>query len=90
LDGGSYERLAVVVNENNVYLGFLRLNGKANVVVLFSDPTSVVWLLRRKYETRDFPPPVSEALDEARRSSLLVMAGFAAFILITIGLMIGA
>ena len=82
----SYERLAVAVNENNVDLGFLSFKGKANVFLLFSDPTFVLWLVRRKYEGREYPQPVVEALEEARRSYLMVMVGFAAFLLILVGL----
>ena len=33
----------------------------------------VFWLLRRKYRDIELPPPVTEALDEARRAYL---AGF--------------
>jgi len=86
----SYERLAVIVNENNIDLGFLSLKRKANVFFLFSDPNFVLWLVRRKYEERKYPQPVGDALDEARRSYLLVIVGFAAFILVIIGLKYGA
>lgn len=86
----SYERLVIVVNENNVDLGFLCSKGKANVFLLFSDLTFVLWLVRRKYAEREFPESVGDALENARRSYLLVIVGFAAFLLVILGLIFGA
>lgn len=82
----SYERLVTVVNENNVDLGFLSFRGKVNTFLLFSDVNFILWLVRRKYAGRAYPSAVVEALEESRRSYLLVLVGFAAFMLIVIGL----
>ena len=86
----SYDRLAAVVNENDVDLGFLSFRGKTNAFLLFSDIHFVLWLVRRKYEEREFPQSVGVALDEARRNYLMVLVGFAVFISLVIGLIFGA
>ena len=70
----SLDRLARVVNENNVDLGFLSLKGRASAFLLFSDVRFVLWLVRRKYQSLDVPPAVTEALDEARRDYFLLMS----------------
>ena len=66
-------RLVTVINTHDIDLGFMTWNGKTNEVLLFSDVRFVFWLLRRKYRDIELPPPVTEALDEARRAYL---AGF--------------
>ncbi|MGB5470491.1 MAG: hypothetical protein WBM64_08755 [Woeseiaceae bacterium] len=86
----SYERLVTVVNDNDVDLGFLSFRGKVNTFLLFSDVTFVLWLVRRKYVDQALPPVVVEALEESRRSYLLVLFGFAAFILVVNGLQFGS
>ena len=68
----SLDRLARVVNENNVDLGFLSLKRKTSAFLLFSDVRFVLWLVRRKYQSLDVPSAVSQALDEARRDYFLV------------------
>ncbi len=70
----SLDRLARVINENGVDLGFLSLNGRTSAFLLLSDVRFVLWLVRRKYQSLDAPPVVSEALDKARRDYLLVIA----------------
>lgn len=63
----SCERLADVINEHDVNLGFLDWDGKTRAMLLFSDVRFVFWLVRKKYRDIELPPPVTEALDEARR-----------------------
>ena len=86
----SYQRLITVVNENSIDLGFLSFKGGVNTFLLFSDVHFISWLVRRKYQDREFPVTVSSALDEARRSYLLVLVGFAAFLLLALGMKFGA
>ena len=46
----SLDRLATIVNENNVDLGFLSLKVRTSAFLLFSDVRFVLWLVRRKYQ----------------------------------------
>lgn len=81
----SWDRLAKVVNENRVNLGFLSFKGKTGAFLLMSDIRFVHWLLRRRYRNIDVPLVVIQALDDARRDyvpvtsvmALIVLAGFA-------------
>jgi hypothetical protein len=81
----SFDRLATVVNESGVDLGFLSLKGKTSALLLFSDVRFVLWLVRRKYRSIDVPAAVTQALEDARRDyfrvaavmALIVIAGFA-------------
>jgi hypothetical protein len=81
----SSDRLAKVVNENGVDLGFLSFKGKTSALLLFSDVRFVLWLVRRKYKNIDLPAAVNQALDDARRDyivgctvmALIVITGFA-------------
>ena len=70
----SLDRLARVINEHGVNLGFLSLNRRTSVFLLFSDVRFVLWLVRRKYESLDAPPIVIEALDKARSDYFLGIA----------------
>lgn len=81
----SFDRIATVVNENGVDLGFLSLNGETSTLLLLSDVRFVLWLARRKYQNLELPSVVTQALDEARRDyfriaavmALIVVMGFA-------------
>lgn len=79
----SFYRLTMVLDENDVDLGFLSFAGKTSVLLLFSDVRFLLWLARRKYQNMDFPSAVIHALDEARRNYLLI-AVIAAMALITV------
>ncbi len=59
----SFDRLAAVVNENNVDLGFLSFRQKTNAFLLFSDVRFVLWLARREYQSLEFPTAVIQALE---------------------------
>ena len=86
----SYQRLVAVVNENGIELGFLSFRGKVNTFLLFSDVRFVLWLLRRKYQDREYSPAVSSAFDEARRSYLSVLFGFAVILWVFLAISFGA
>jgi membrane-anchored glycerophosphoryl diester phosphodiesterase (GDPDase) len=81
----SLDRLATIVNENDVELGFKSIKGKTSALMLFADVRFVLWLVRRKYQSIDAPPVVTQALDDARRDyfivtsvmALIVITGFA-------------
>ena len=53
------DRLATVVNESNIDLGFLSLTGKTSALMLFADVRFVLWLVRRKNQSIDLPPVVT-------------------------------
>lgn len=72
----SISKVATVMNEHEVTFDFLGYQGRANAVLLFSDIRFVAWLIRKKYDESSLPPPVSMALNEARRSYLLIVAVF--------------
>ena len=78
----SFDRMAKVVNENGVDLGFLSLRGKTSALLLFSDVRFALWLARRKYQNLELPSAVTHALDEARRDYFLI-AGVMALIVVT-------
>lgn len=89
----SLDRLAKVVNENGVDLGFLALKGKTSALLLFSDVRFVLWLVRRKYKNTALSATVTQALDDARRDyilvytvmALIVITGFAIALINRIG-----
>jgi len=70
----SFDRMAMVVNENGIDFGFLSLKGKTSALLMFSDVRFVQWLARRKYQNLDLPSAVTRALDEARRDYFLIAA----------------
>ena len=79
----SWDRMAKVVNENGVNLGFLSIRGKSSAFLLMSDIRFVHWLLRRKYRSVDAPPVVIQALDDARRDYVLVITVMASIVLVS-------
>jgi hypothetical protein len=89
----SSDRLAKVVNESGVDLGFLSFKGKTSALLLFSDIRFVLWLVRRKYKNIDLPADITKALDDARRdyilgctaSALIVITGFSIALINRIG-----
>jgi len=82
----SIDSVATVIDKHNVSFDFLGYHGKTKAILLFSDARFVVWLIRKRYSNSGLPFSVSKALDEARRSYLLIVAVF--LLIVFVGILI--
>lgn len=84
----SIDRLAAVINENDVELGEMRIGGRAQGWLLFADVRFVLMLVLRRYRRLELPPAVKEALDKARTEYLVGMAVTATLVVIVFGVVL--
>lgn len=80
----SISRVATIMNELDVKLDFLGFQRRPNAVLLFSDIWFIKWLVTRKYDGTGLPIEVISALDEARKSYLLVAVVFSLAVVLVV------
>lgn len=81
----SIDRLAAVMNENDVELGEMRIGRRAHGWLLFADVRFVLFLILGRYRHLELPPVVEEALDKARTDYLTDVAVFGTLVVIVFG-----